>query len=354
MTYRLTIEPLSHAVEVEENQTLLDAALRNGVYLPHACLHGLCGTCKVQVLEGEVDIGDASPFALMDFEREEGKCLACVATALSDLVIEADIDEEPDAEMHPMQDFEGTVTELVDLTPTAKGVFIELDGDGIQFQAGQYINLHVPGVELPRAFSLANAPSEKRRIELNIRHVPGGQATEYIHNNLKVGDKLKLNGPYGRFFVRRSAPEKFLFLAGGTGLSSPKSMILDLLEKNESRDITLVYGARNRAELYDDALFLDLAGKHANFSYVPALSQPDESDSWTGETGYVPDVATKHFGGDFRNHKAYMCGPPMMIDACITALIRGRLFERDMYMEKFISAADADSAARRSPLFKAI
>jgi phenol/toluene 2-monooxygenase (NADH) P5/A5 len=354
MTYRLTIEPLSHAVEVEEHQTLLDAALRNGVYLPHACLHGLCGTCKVQVLEGEVDHGEASPFALMDFERDEGKCLACVATALGDVVIEADIDEEPDAEMHPMKDFEGTVTALVDLTPTAKGVFIELEGDGINFQAGQYVNLHVPGVELPRAFSLANAPSEKRRIELNIRHVSGGQATEYIHNNLKVGDKLKLNGPYGRFFVRRSAPEKLLFLAGGTGLSSPKSMILDLLEKGESREITLVYGARNRAELYGDTLFLDLAGKHANFTYVPTLSQPDEGDNWAGETGYVHDAATKRFGGDFRNHKAYMCGPPGMIDACITALIRGRLFERDMHMEKFISAADTDLAARRSPLFKAI
>jgi phenol/toluene 2-monooxygenase (NADH) P5/A5 len=214
--------------------------------------------------------------------------------------------------------------------------------------------LHVPGVELPRAFSLANKPSEKHLIELNIRHVAGGQATEYIHNTLKVGDKLKLNGPYGRFFVRRSAPENFLFLAGGTGLSSPKAMILDLLEKNESRDITLVYGARNRAELYDDALFQDLATKHANFSYVPTLSQPDENDNWLGETGYVHDVATKNFAGDFRNHKAYMCGPPGMIDACITALIRGRLFERDMFMEKFISAADTDTAARRSPLFKSI
>ena len=354
MTFKLTIEPLSHSVEVQEKQTLLDAALRSGIYLPHACLHGLCGTCKVQVLEGEVDIGEASPFALMDFEREEGKCLACVATALSDLVIEADIDEEPDAENYPMQDFEGTVTALSDLTPTAKGVFIELDGDGIQFQAGQYINLHIPGVELPRAFSLANVPSEKRSIELNVRHVSGGQATESIHNNLQVGDKLKLNGPYGRFFVRSSAPEKFLFLAGGTGLSSPKSMILDLLEKDESREITLVYGARNRAELYDDTLFLDLVGKHTNFTYVPTLSQPDENDNWLGETGYVHDAATKHFGGDFRNHKAYMCGPTGMIDACITALIRGRLFERDMYMEKFISAADTDLAAQRSPLFKSI
>ena len=115
-----------------------------------------------------------------------------------------------------------------------------------------------------------------------------------------------------------------------------------------------MYGARNRAELYDDALFRQLAASHANFSYVPALSAPEPDDGWDGETGFVHDVAQRHFDGDFRQHKAYMCGPPLMIDACITTLIRGRLFERDMFMEKFISAADTASTARRSPLFKAI
>jgi phenol hydroxylase P5 protein len=354
MSFRMQIDPVGHTVDVEAGSTLLDAALRAGIYIPHACLHGLCGTCKVQVVDGEVDLGEASPFALMDFERDEGKCLACVATAQGDLCIEADIDDEPDGEMHPMQDFTGTVTRVADLTPTVKGVFIELDGDGIEFQAGQYINLHVPGVEQPRAFSLANPPSEKRVIQLDIRHVPGGQATGYIHKQLKVGERIKLSGPYGRFFVRRSAPEKLLFLAGGTGLSSPKSMILDLLGRGEERPITLVYGARNRAELYDHDLFVGLAARHPNFSYVPALSAAAEADAWEGETGFVHDVATRRFNGDFRQHKAYMCGPPIMIDACITALIRGRLFERDMYMEKFLSAADADTAARRSPLFKAI
>lgn len=354
MSFSMTIEPLSHTVEVEEGQTLLDAALRAGVYIPHACLHGLCGTCKVQVVEGEVSLGEASPFALMDFERDEGKCLACVATASGDLTIAAEIDDEPDAALLPMRDFEGTVARIVDLTPTAKGIFIELDGEGIEFQAGQYVNLHVPGLDQPRAFSLANAPSEKRMIELDIRHVPSGQATGYIHEQLKVGERLKLSGPYGRFFVRRSAPEKLLFLAGGTGLSSPKSMILDLLESGETRAITLVYGARNRAELYDDALFRELAARHANFCYVPALSAPQDGDAWDGATGFVHDVAHSHFNGDFRQHKAYMCGPPVMIDACITALIRGRLFERDMYMEKFVSAADLATPARRSPLFKGI
>ncbi len=127
MGYKLEIEPTGDVVEVQEGQTILDAALRQGVYLPHACNHGLCGTCKVEVLEGEVDLGDASPFALMDVEREDGYCLACTATALEDVAIEADIDEDPDARSIPVKDFMGTVIESKMLTPRILGVWIELD-----------------------------------------------------------------------------------------------------------------------------------------------------------------------------------------------------------------------------------
>lgn len=353
MSYQLTIEPLGESLEVGDEQTLLDAALRNGLYLPHACCHGLCGTCKVQVLEGEVEHGEASAFALMDFEREEGMTLACCARPLSDVVIEADVEEEPDAVVQPVQDYRGTVVELVELSPTARGVFIELDRD-LEFQAGKYVNLRLPGVEQPRAFSLANAPGEGRVIELNVRRVPGGEATGYIHEKLRVGDELDLSGPYGRFFVRKSAPEDMIFLAGGTGLSSPKSMILDLLQSDDPRRITLVYGARNRAELYYHELFQRLAAEHDNFTYVPALSEPAEDDAWDGASGFVHEVAKSHFGGLFAGHKAYLCGPPAMIDACLTTLMRGRLFERDIYMEKFITAADSAQPQNKSPLFKSV
>ncbi len=105
MSQQLTIEPLGATIEVEEGQTILDAALRQGIYIPHACGHGLCGTCKVQVNQGEVDHGAANPFALMDFERDEGKALACCATLQSDATIEADIDEDPDARIIPVLDF---------------------------------------------------------------------------------------------------------------------------------------------------------------------------------------------------------------------------------------------------------
>ena len=173
MTYELTIEPIGQTIEVEDDQTILDAALRAGIWLPHACCHGLCATCKVVVTDGEVDHGEASSFALMDFERDEGKTLACCARLQSDVTIEAEIDEEPDAESIPVRDFPGTVSRVVTLTPTIKAIFIELD-DAIHFQAGQYVNVHLPSLNISRAFSLANVPSTGREVELNIRIVPGG------------------------------------------------------------------------------------------------------------------------------------------------------------------------------------
>lgn len=352
MPHVLTIEPLGVELEIEDGQTILDVALRAGIYLPHACCHGLCATCKVTVVDGEVDHGVASSFALMDFEREEGKTLACCATAESDIVIEADIDEEPDAELIPVRDFVGIVSRIDDLTPAVKGIWIELKGEAMHFQAGQYVNLALPGGIGTRAFSIASTPNAPNVIELNVRRVPGGQGTAYLHDQMSEGDSINLTGPYGRFFVRKSANLPMLFLAGGSGLSSPRSMILDLLAEGCDLPITLVNGQRSQAELYYHEEFEALAAAHDNFRYIPALSEEPEASGWMGARGYAHEVAIAAFNNDFRGHKAYLCGPPLMIESCITALMQGRLFERDIYTEKFLSAADAQQV--RSPLFKAI
>lgn len=355
MSYTITVKPIDHSFTVEDDQTILDAALRSGLYIPHACGHGLCGTCKVEVTSGEVDHGDASPFALMDVERDEGRCLACCAIPQSDLVIEADIDEDPDSRSIPLKDFKGLVTKIANLTPTIKAVFIEIKNNIIDFQAGQYVNISWQGLDRPRAFSLANPPSESTLIELNIRIVPGGEATEYIHNKLQVGDEMTVSGPLGRFFIRKSAPQSILLIAGGSGLSSPRSMILDLLKTDEdTRPITLIYGARNLEELYYHNEFIELKKYFPNFQYFPSLSDPTPGGDWDGLNGYVNDVANQIFKGDFRGHKAYLCGPPPMIESCIRTLIKGRLYERDIYIEKFISASDASQLQNRSPLFKNI
>ena len=352
MGYRLTIEPLGETLDLEDDQSMLDGALRAGIWLPYACNHGLCGTCKVEVLEGEVEHHHASPFALMDLEREEGRALACCATLKSDVTIEAEVDEDPDALRLAVGDYHARVSRIEDLTPTIKGIWLTIEGAGLAFQAGQYVNLHLPGLAQPRAFSVASVPSARHQLELNIRKVAGGAGTGYVHETLAVGDELRFTAPLGRFFVRKSAPEPLLFLAGGSGLSSPKSMILDLLDDRDPRSITLVHGARSRDELYDQQLFETRAAAHANFRYVPALSAAADDVAWLGERGFVHEVAERLYDSRFTGLKAYLCGPPAMIDACITSLMRGRLFEEHIFMEHFFTAADAAQPARRSALFK--
>ncbi|HMZ02623.1 MAG TPA: 2Fe-2S iron-sulfur cluster binding domain-containing protein, partial [Burkholderiaceae bacterium] len=343
MSFELRIEPTGQTVEVEEDQTLLDACLRAGVWLPHACCHGLCATCKVRVLDGEVEHGAASPFALMDFEREEGQTLACCATLQSDAVIEADLDEDPDARVIPVRDFEAEVLAVTALTPTIRGIRLRLSdetGQPLDFQAGQYINLEIPGLEARRAFSIASAPSlalGEREIELQVRRVPGGAGTGWLHDTLQPGMALRLAGPYGRFFVRESAHQPggqgLLFIAGGSGLASPRSMILDLLERGCTQPITLVVGQRCRGELYEHDEWLARAEAHPNLTYLPVLSHEPDGSAWTGPRGWAHEAARDHFNGDFRGLKAYLCGPPAMIDAAITALMQGRLFERDIHTE---------------------
>ncbi|AXQ22878.1 phenol hydroxylase [Acinetobacter wuhouensis] len=353
MSYQVTIEPIGTTIEVEEDQTILDAALRQGVWLPFACGHGTCGTCKVQVTDGFYDVGEASPFALMDIEREENKVLACCCKPESDMVIEADVDEDEDFLGYLVEDYQAKVIEIKDLSPTIKGIRLQIDR-AMQFQAGQYVNIQLPNIEGTRAFSIANSPNEEGIVELHIRKVEGGAATTYVHENLQQGDELDISGPYGQFFVRKSDDRGVIFIAGGSGLSSPQSMILDLLEAGETRNIYLFQGARDVSELYNREIFENLVKEHANFHYIPALNAPKAEDAWTGFTGFVHEAVASHFENKCSGHKAYLCGPPPMIDAAISTLMQSRLFEKDIHTERFLSAADGANGQSRSALFKHI
>jgi len=336
MTYRVTVEPLGEVIRVEEGQTILDAALRSGLYLPHACSKGVCSACKIQIVQGEVDIGNASEFALMDSERSDNQCLACCATPLSDLVIEADVDDEPDAEHRAVNDYQGVVTSIKDLAPNIKSVFLALEGDGIAFQAGQYINLLIPGIEGgPRAFSIASPPTSNNVIELNVALVEGGDATHYIHNELSVGDILSFSGPYGHFYLRKSLPEPILFFAGGSGLSGVKSMIMELVEARDPRPLTLIYGVQRREEAYYQELFELYAREHPDFTLLLAVNDPDSTQCSDGRWGCLQELANQHFEGDFEGNNAYVCGPTDMVDACLTSLIQGRCFEKHIFVENF-------------------
>ncbi|MCX2975459.1 2Fe-2S iron-sulfur cluster binding domain-containing protein [Halieaceae bacterium IMCC8485] len=336
MAHQVTVGHPGKVFQVEEGQTILDAALRSGFYLPHACSRGVCSACKIQIVQGEVDVGNASEFALMDSERDEGQCLACCASPLSDLTIEADVDEEPDAQYHTVRDYQGVVTSIKTLTPNIKSVFLALGDDGIAFQAGQYINLHIPGIGGgPRAFSIASPPSSNNIIELNVALIEGGEATHYIHNALTVGDVLSFSGPYGHFYLRKSLPEPFVFFAGGSGLSGVKSMIMELVEGHDPRPVTLIYGVQNEEDAYYRELFELYARERPGFTMLLAVNEPGSKQSHDGGWGYLQECANQHFEGSFEGNNAYVCGPLDMVDACLVSLIQGRCFEKHIFVENF-------------------
>jgi phenol/toluene 2-monooxygenase (NADH) P5/A5 len=349
-SWTVTVEPLGRKITCREDQPILDACLRAGVWVPHSCTHGTCGTCKAEVLEGDVDHGDASGFALMDFERDEGKLLLCTATPRSDVVLEADVDVDDASPVHPVADYTGTVAVLEDIAPDTRRVVLDLDRD-LAFNPGQYLAWHLPGRPLTRTYSMANAPAQARRVEFHIRRTPGGLASDgWVFSSLAVGATVELTGPYGRFVLREDRPEPVVMVAGGTGLAPIAAMIKHALAQNvPCGPMTLYLGARSREWLYDDALFRALAENHPDrFTYRPCLSE----ESAPGyATGLVTDVLSADHP-TLAGHVAYVCGPPAMVDAALRTLMAKRLFPRDIYREEFLSEADRAAGSVRSPLIK--
>ena len=349
--YQITIEPLGREVTCREDQTILDACLRAGVWVPHSCTHGTCATCKAEVLEGDVDHGEASSFALMDFEREEGKTLLCVCTPRSDVVIEADVDVDEDIPVHPVQDYVGTLVSMDDVALDTRRLIIELDRD-LTFNAGQYMALSVPGSDgVTRTYSMANIPTETRLLEFQIRRTNGGLATDgWIFSTLAVGDAINLTGPYGRFVLRSDRSEPAVLIAGGTGLAPIASMIRHALENGleDVGHLTLYQGARTQEWMYDVYKFRALEAEYPDrFTYRPCLSE-EEAEGFA--SGMVTDVLNADHES-LKGYIGYVCGPPAMVEASLKTLMLKRLFPRDIYKEEFLDMSAAATGVR-SPLIK--
>lgn len=347
--HTVTVEPVGKQVSCREDQSILDACLRNGIWLPHSCTHGTCATCKAELLEGEVDHGDASNFALMDFERDEGRLLLCQARPRSDVTIEGDVEVEEGLEFSPVRDFVATVTEISDIARDTRRVGLELDSD-MTFAPGQYVAIEVPGQGCTRTYSMANPPGQSRDVELHIRRTRGGRATDgWVFADMAVGDKVNLSGPYGRFVFRVARDEPAVMVAGGTGLAPIMSMIRHVLADPDSEQVLYLFqGAREEQDLYAVEELRALAASHPDrFHYRPCLSE----QQWDGATGMVTDVIDSEFER-LQGHVGYVCGPPPMVDAAMKLLMRKRLFPRDIFREDFFDESDKAAGGMKSPLLK--
>jgi phenol hydroxylase P5 protein len=352
-SYTVTVEPLGVRVACRSDQTVLDACLREGIWLPHACTHGTCGTCKALVTDGEVDLGDASQYALLDGERAEGRALLCVARPRADVTVESEIDVDKGVDVHPVRDYTGVVRVVAARAADVRRLVIELDRP-LPFNPGQYIQLSTPSGEA-RPYSIASAPSAAKgahpAIELHVRLLAGGAATErWIFSGLGPGNSVSLSGPYGQFSFRPAREKPVLLLAGGTGLAPMKAMLSHLAATGVTvPSVTLYHGARTVADLYEHDWLLRFAAEHDWFAYRPALSR----DSWEGRTGRVPELLAADYPRA-AGHTAYICGKRDFVESVLKTLMKARLFPRDIYREDFYTTFDrtAGAAAIRSPLLR--
>ncbi|WP_322790551.1 FAD-binding oxidoreductase [Mycolicibacterium helvum] len=315
---------------VGRNQSILDAALRADVWLPHSCTQGTCGTCKIRVIRGDLCHNGSPDYTLTCAERSSGLALSCMATPLSDLTVEPLTAVDGEVPHHRLRDYCGTVIVLEDIAHATKRLVVKLDDD-MSFNAGQYCELIVPGSGVARQYSMANPPSQTRNLELHIKLTPGGVATEgWIFRSLQVGDRITLRGPLGQFHLVKKQDEPAILIGGGTGLAPLKSIVQHALSEDLVPELYLYHGGRRRCDLYDADFFERLAHQHRNFHYRPALSEQD----WDGATGLVTEVVTNDFAS-CRGMSAFLCGPPPMVDAAVRALKRRRIAPRLIFREVF-------------------
>ena len=340
MTVTVTLNPFGIEFDCAENETILSAALRQGIGLRYGCKHGGCGTCKAQVAEGDVDVEDASGFALMPFERDAGMALLCTAYALEDVVI--DLENYEEAELtaaRPIRELGCTVASVASISRDIWRLVLQVDEPPFEFDAGQFIEVNVGGTDEWRAYSMANVPSDTAHIELLIKHIPGGQFSGFMADGLAGGSKVRVRGPFGQFKLNEGfAP--IVMVAGGSGMAPILSMLRALAALLSERDITFYYGARTKLDLIGDIEIAAVAADLKSFSYIPVLSEPDPDADWNGETGLVTDTIAK-LSSNLRGSRAYLCGPPPMIDAAIDVLKDNGMFSSRIRFDKFVSTAGA-------------
>ena len=338
MTYRVSLNKPGGAgwaeIEAPPGRTILETALARGIDYPHGCRSGNCGGCKSHLIAGEVEMAPFSPYALDGEERERGLILACRAVPWSDCAVEpVAADEEA---VHASRRLACRVAAIRPATHDIRILALDIESGGpFEFTAGQYAALAFDGLP-PRDFSMASPPGAAR-LEFHIRLAAGGRVTRHVLDELRVGDPVSVSGPMGNAHYRRGHRGPILLAAGGSGLAPIKSIAECALAGGARQDMVLYFGARAERDVYLEEHFAALAAKYANFRVVTVLSEPDGPTR--RRTGFLADALAADLR-DLDGFKAYLAGPPVMVESCTERLLALGLARRDCHADAFYTEAE--------------
>ena len=337
--HEVRLEPSGHTFTVAPGETVLAAALRQGIGLPYGCRNGACGACKGVLRSGELAYDEYQERALHASEKAAGKALTCCTHPLTDIVFE--VRELSGAKDLAIRTMPARVERVERPAEDVAVLFLKLPtGERLQFLAGQYIDILLKSGKR-RSFSMANPPHNDQLIELHVRKSPGGAFSSYVFEEMKERAILRFEGPLGTFYLRNDDSGKpLIFVAGGTGFAPIKAIIEHAFHHGDDRPIVLYWGARSKKDLYMPELPLRWQQEHPHFSYIPVLSDPLPEDAWQGRTGLVHQAVLDDFQ-DLSGYQVYACGAPGMTDVARQTFVEQRgLPEDEFYCDAFTPSVD--------------
>ena len=337
-SFQVTVLPSGRSFSANPDEAILAAAIRQGIGLPYGCKDGACGSCKTKKLEGQVSHGPHQSKALSADEEAAGYILTCSATAHSDLVLESR--QVTDESAFPIKKMPSRVMSLEKKSHDVMVIKLQLPAnDVMRYHAGQYIEFILrDGAR--RSYSMANAPHNGPGVELHIRHMPGGKFTDHVFSAMKEKEILRVEGPYGSFFLREDSDKPMVLLASGTGFAPIKAVIEHMQFKGITRPATLYWGGRRPSDLYLDEWVQAKVAEMPHLKYVPVISNALPEDNWTGRTGFVHKAVLEDFP-DLSGHQVYACGAPIVVDSARDEYSSvAKLPPEEFYADSFTTEAD--------------
>lgn len=340
MTFTITVQPSGRAFQADATETLLAAGIRQGIGLPYGCKDGACGSCKCKLVSGSVSHGAHQAKALSAEEEAAGYVLTCCGTAQSDVVLESR--QVTEAGAFPIKKMPVRVSSLTRASHDVMVLRLQLPAaDAFQYHAGQYVEFLLRDGDR-RSYSMANAPHTQAagpQMELHVRHMPGGKFTDQVFGTMKEKDILRIEGPYGSFYLREDSDKPVVLLASGTGFAPIKAILEHMVHKGITRPATLYWGGRRPADLYQSAWIEEQLKVMPNLRYVPVVSDALPEDGWNGRTGFVHQAVLQD-QPDLSGHEVYACGAPVVVDSARRDYVAAGLPEEAFFADAFTSGKD--------------